>query len=72
MAGRHFDIATTAIVLLCLAVMFVAHMVGTFTDVRQFWRRAPARVMGTALATLLLLVLLLFPESSVGFIYFLF
>jgi alginate O-acetyltransferase complex protein AlgI len=69
-AGRHFDFATTFLVLLCLAVMFVAHCVGTFTDVRQFWRRSPAPVMGSALAVLLLLILLLFPDFSVGFIYF--
>ncbi len=71
-AGHHLDMPTTSLVLLCFAVMFVAHLVGTFTDVRWFWRRAPAPVMGTALAALLLLVLLLFPENTVGFIYFLF
>jgi alginate O-acetyltransferase complex protein AlgI len=69
-AGSHFDMASTLLVLTCLAVMFAAHMVGTFTDVRLFWRRSPAPVLGSAIAILLLLVLLLFPEQPGAFIYF--
>jgi alginate O-acetyltransferase complex protein AlgI len=69
-AGRHLDFASSLLVAACLALVFAAHLVGTFGNARVLWRRSPAPVLGGAMAALLLLVLLLFPESTVGFIYF--
>ncbi|OAI47468.1 alginate O-acetyltransferase [Planctomycetaceae bacterium SCGC AG-212-F19] len=68
--GRHLDLPSSVLVGVCVALVFAGHLVGSATDVRAVWRRWPAPALGSALAALLLLVLLFFPETRAGFIYF--
>jgi alginate O-acetyltransferase complex protein AlgI len=54
----------------CLALTLLGHLLGTHLDSPRAERRIPAPVMGAALASLLALVLVLFPDSTRAFIYF--
>jgi alginate O-acetyltransferase complex protein AlgI len=60
----------TTLVLVCLAVILAEHGFGSGVNVLRFERRLPAPVVGAALAALLALGLVLFPEGGRAFIYF--
>jgi alginate O-acetyltransferase complex protein AlgI len=57
-------------VISAVALVFLGHLAGTFVDLRKLERRLPEAVLGTALAGLLLLALVLLPETGKVFIYF--
>ena len=62
--------AAAAGIEICLTATLIGHSLGTRMNMIRFERRLPAPVMGAALAGLLLLALVLFPEGSRAFIYF--
>lgn len=68
--GIQLDLASRALVVACLALVLCMHLLGTFVAVGRIERRLPAPVLGTVLALLLLLSLLLMPEDGSTFIYF--
>src|SRR5262245_23667446 len=53
-----------------LAVVFAAHLAGTFADVPRLTRTLPAPLIGTAVAGGFLLARLLAPDTGGAFIYF--
>jgi alginate O-acetyltransferase complex protein AlgI len=53
-----------------LALVFVCHLFATLVEMKKLERRAPAVVVGAALACLLVLVQILMPEDFKAFIYF--
>jgi hypothetical protein len=56
--------------LACLAAVFAGHLAGEFLDLKKLERRLSAPALAAALASLLLLALLLLPEDGKTFIYF--
>lgn len=54
--------------LLCL--VFLAHLVGTFADLKTLERRLSAPALGACFASIILLAMVLVPVDSRGFIYF--
>jgi alginate O-acetyltransferase complex protein AlgI len=69
-AGTRLANGPALLAIGCLALTLVGHTLGTRVDVIRSERRLPAAVMGGALAALLALTLVLFPEGSRAFIYF--
>jgi alginate O-acetyltransferase complex protein AlgI len=69
-AGLGLSPLDTLTVGLVLGVLAVGHVLQASWDVRRVERRLPAPVLGTLLALLLLLTLVLIPEDGKGFIYF--
>jgi alginate O-acetyltransferase complex protein AlgI len=69
-AGKHLDLASRLLVWACFALVLLGHIAGSRWQVHVIWRRWPAPALGGALAALLLIALLLMPETSQGFIYF--
>src|SRR5262249_36395227 len=69
-AGVGFEPSGALVVLLAVGAVFVGHLVGGLGGFAALARRLPAPALGTALAVLLLLALLLLPESGQAFIYF--
>jgi alginate O-acetyltransferase complex protein AlgI len=59
-----------AVALLCLALMIAGHLLGSRIDMIRLERRIPAPIMGSALAGLVALGLVLLPEGGRAFIYF--
>jgi alginate O-acetyltransferase complex protein AlgI len=69
-AGAALDPTLTAAAAACLGVLFAGHLAGALLDVKRVERRLPAPALAAALAGLLLLTLVLFPEDGRSFIYF--
>ena len=69
-AGTRLANGPALLAIGCLALTLVGHTLSTRVDVIHSERRLPAAVMGGALAALLALTLVLFPEGSRAFIYF--
>jgi len=59
-----------ACAVLMLSLVFAAHLLRTFVDLRKVERRASAFTLGSALALLALLALFLMPDGGKAFIYF--
>jgi alginate O-acetyltransferase complex protein AlgI len=69
--GLALDPLGAGTVIAILVLLLVCHVVATFVDLdRLLDGRLPAPALGTALAVLLLLILLLMPEDGKAFIYF--
>jgi alginate O-acetyltransferase complex protein AlgI len=69
-AGLQLHPGSVLLVGASVLAVFLGHWSGTFLSWRRLERRLPAPALGGVLACLLLLALLLMPESSKGFIYF--
>ena len=67
-AALEPTLAATAVA--CLVVLFAGYIAATLLNVKQIERRLPAPALAAALAGLLLLTLVLFPEDGKSFIYF--
>jgi alginate O-acetyltransferase complex protein AlgI len=68
--GAELASGVQALAVGCLALTLVGHLLGTRLDMIRFERRLPAPIMGAALAGLLALGMVLFPEGGRAFIYF--
>lgn len=68
--GQQLAAPLALLVVACLALTLLGHLVGETLDLVRLGRRLPAPLVGTALAGLLALALLLFPDSTRAFIYF--
>ncbi len=68
--GGALPRASAALAVGCLALTLLGHLLGSHTNVIRTERRVPVPVMAGALAVLLALGLLLFPEGGRTFIYF--
>jgi alginate O-acetyltransferase complex protein AlgI len=68
--GTALERGPALLVLVCLLATLLGHWLGTRVNTIRFERRLPAPVMGAALAGLLALAMVLFPEGSRAFIYF--
>jgi alginate O-acetyltransferase complex protein AlgI len=69
-AGAALDPTLAVTAVACLAVLFAGYLAGALLDVKRIERRLPAPALAAALAGLLLLTLVLFPEDGKSFIYF--
>jgi alginate O-acetyltransferase complex protein AlgI len=69
-SGAHLSLDSALLVYCCFVLVLLGHLFGSTFTLRTIERRLPAPVLGTALGLLVVLVLLLIPESSKGFIYF--
>jgi alginate O-acetyltransferase complex protein AlgI len=68
--GTALERGPALLVIVCLLATLLGHWLGTRVNTIRFERRLPAPVMGAALAGLLALAMVLFPEGSRAFIYF--
>jgi alginate O-acetyltransferase complex protein AlgI len=68
--GQRLTPPLAVLVIGCVALTLLGHTLGTRIDMIRMERRLPAPVMGAALAGLLLLAMVLFPEGGRTFIYF--
>jgi alginate O-acetyltransferase complex protein AlgI len=68
--GKAIPTANVSMALALLAIVFICHLVGTFIDIKRWERRIPAPILGTGMATVLLLAQVLMPEDGQAFIYF--
>lgn len=68
--GKGLATTEVAITLSALAALLIAHLIGTFVDVKKIERRLAAPLLGAGLAMALVLAQLLSPEDVKAFIYF--
>ena len=68
--GQSLAVGETYLVLVCLMATFLAHLLGTFANVRKLEQRLPEPVAGAALAIAWVVYFLLLPSTGGEFIYF--
>lgn len=68
--GLQLPLTATMLIVCCFAILLSAHLLEARWPWRRLERRLPAPALGAAIALLLVLVMLLIPESQKGFIYF--
>jgi alginate O-acetyltransferase complex protein AlgI len=68
--GAALDPTLTFTAAACLTTLLAGYLAATLLDVKRIERRLPAPALAAALACLLLLTLVLFPEDGKSFIYF--
>ncbi len=68
--GANLDAAAPWLVVAAMAVVLAGNILHQRIDVRKLLARIPAPVLGAGTAVVLVLYLLLLPETSRGFLYF--
>jgi alginate O-acetyltransferase complex protein AlgI len=68
--GVSLPTAEMRTVIAVVACVFAGHFAGTFVDLGRWERRLPEFAVGTALAAVFLVTLVLLPENGSAFIYF--
>ncbi|MCC6424549.1 MAG: MBOAT family protein [Phycisphaerales bacterium] len=68
--GKALTANEVRITLTALGVLLVAHLIGTFVNIKKIERRLAAPILGAGLAAALVIAQLLSPEDVKAFIYF--